>query len=59
MFDIYLWKSKWINLYKYFFFRGIEWAGLQSFMSYAYPDPNANGLVKNEILLVDIISGKI
>lgn len=37
--------------------RGIEWAGLQSFMSYAYPEPNANGLVKNEILLVDIISG--
>ncbi|GAB1607865.1 WD repeat-containing protein 11-like isoform X2 [Argonauta hians] len=38
--------------------RGIEWAGLHSFMSFAYADPNASGQVKNEILQVDIISGK-
>ncbi|XP_052771962.1 WD repeat-containing protein 11-like [Mya arenaria] len=38
--------------------RGIEWASLKSFMSFSYPKPGASGLVKNEIFLVDIISGK-
>ncbi|KAL4232352.1 WD repeat-containing protein 11 [Mactra antiquata] len=39
--------------------RGIEWASLKSFMSYSYPKPTGSNLVKNEMLLVDIISGKV
>ncbi|XP_053406773.1 WD repeat-containing protein 11-like [Mercenaria mercenaria] len=38
--------------------RGIEWASLKSFMSYSFPKPGTSNLVKNEILLVDIVSGK-
>jgi len=39
--------------------RGIEWASLKSFMSYSYPKPGASGLVKNEIFLLDIPSGRL
>ncbi|XP_052225390.1 WD repeat-containing protein 11-like isoform X2 [Dreissena polymorpha] len=38
--------------------RGIEWASLASFMSFSYPKPGASGHVKNEIFLIDTVSGK-
>ena len=38
--------------------RGIEWAGLKSFMSYSFPKPGLSNQVKNEIFLMDITSGK-
>ena len=41
------------------YYRGIEWATLKSFLSYSYPKPGMSGLVKNEILLLDIVSGNI
>ena len=37
--------------------RGIEWAGLKSFISYSYPKPGLSNQVKNEIFLMDITSG--
>ncbi|OWF51700.1 WD repeat-containing protein 11-like isoform X2 [Mizuhopecten yessoensis] len=39
--------------------RGIEWSSLKSFISYSYPNPGQSGLVKNELFLVDVSSGKI
>ncbi|XP_071090050.1 WD repeat-containing protein 11-like isoform X1 [Haliotis cracherodii] len=39
--------------------RGIEWCGLKTFLSYAYPNPGPSGLVKNEVFYVDILSGKV
>ncbi|XP_041368583.1 WD repeat-containing protein 11-like [Gigantopelta aegis] len=39
--------------------RGIEWCGLKTFLSYAYPNPGPSGLVKNEFSHVDILSGKV
>ncbi|XP_052100859.1 WD repeat-containing protein 11-like [Mytilus californianus] len=39
--------------------RGIEWCSLQSFMSFSYPNPGPTGQVKNEIVFVDVSSGKI
>lgn len=38
--------------------RGIEWASLKHFLSYAFPNPGASGLVRNELLYVDTVSGK-
>ncbi|KAK2143923.1 hypothetical protein LSH36_799g00015 [Paralvinella palmiformis] len=38
--------------------RGIEWVSLHSFLSYAYPTPGQSGVVKNELLLTDIQTGK-
>ncbi|CAG5129448.1 unnamed protein product [Candidula unifasciata] len=38
--------------------RGIEWSGLKSFVSYAYSNPGPSNLVKNEIYVLDIITGK-
>lgn len=38
--------------------RGLEWASLKSFISYSYPKPTITGLVKNDILHVDCVSGK-
>ncbi|KAK3585480.1 hypothetical protein CHS0354_003328 [Potamilus streckersoni] len=38
--------------------RGIDWASLTSLISFSYPAPGVSGLVKNEILLVDVTSGK-
>ncbi|KAL3863810.1 hypothetical protein ACJMK2_005541 [Sinanodonta woodiana] len=38
--------------------RGIDWASLTSLISFSYPVPGVSGLVKNEILLVDVTSGK-
>ncbi|XP_005089399.1 WD repeat-containing protein 11 [Aplysia californica] len=38
--------------------RGIEWSGLKTFISYAYPNPGPTNLVKNELFLLDITSGK-
>ena len=42
-----------------FFRRGIEWVSLHSFLSYAYHNPGASGLVKNEVILTDILTGNI
>lgn len=39
--------------------RGLEWCSLQSFMSFSYPNPGPSGQVKNEIVFVDVSSGKI
>ncbi|XP_076467443.1 WD repeat-containing protein 11-like [Babylonia areolata] len=38
--------------------RGIEWASLKHFVSYAYPNPGPSGLVRNELLYVDTVSGR-
>ncbi len=37
--------------------RGIEWVSLHSFLSYAFHNPGASGLVKNEVILTDILTG--
>lgn len=39
-------------------FRGIEWCSLHTFISYASSTANTYGLVKNDIALTDIQSGK-
>ncbi|KAK7498382.1 hypothetical protein BaRGS_00010336, partial [Batillaria attramentaria] len=38
--------------------RGIEWASLKHFLSYAFPNPGPTGLVRNELLYVDTVSGR-
>ncbi|XP_050396083.2 WD repeat-containing protein 11 [Patella vulgata] len=38
--------------------RGIEWTGLKTFLTHAHANPGQSGLVKNEIYLLDILSGK-
>lgn len=38
--------------------RGIEWSSLRSFLSFSYPNPGPSGLVKNDVVFVDICSGK-
>ncbi|KAK7110591.1 WD repeat-containing protein 11-like [Littorina saxatilis] len=38
--------------------RGIEWASLKHFVSYAFPSPGPSGLVRNELLHVDTVSGR-
>ncbi|XP_038045535.1 WD repeat-containing protein 11-like isoform X5 [Patiria miniata] len=38
--------------------RGIEWVGLSSFLSYSYHNPPSNGLVRNELLLLDLLTGR-
>ncbi|XP_022080580.1 WD repeat-containing protein 11-like isoform X4 [Acanthaster planci] len=38
--------------------RGIEWVSLTSFLSYSYPNPPSNGLVRNELLLLDLLTGR-
>ncbi|XP_078587664.1 WD repeat-containing protein 11-like isoform X3 [Branchiostoma floridae x Branchiostoma japonicum] len=37
--------------------RGLEWTSLTSFLSFAYPSPGQSGLVKNELLLVNLQTG--
>jgi len=39
------------------FFRGIEWAGLKSFVSYAFPT-TTSALVRNELCLTDVLTGE-
>ncbi|XP_064605109.1 WD repeat-containing protein 11-like [Liolophura sinensis] len=39
--------------------RGIEWVNLNSFLSFSFPNPGTNNLVKNEVMLVDVVSGKM
>ncbi|XP_062608661.1 WD repeat-containing protein 11-like isoform X2 [Saccostrea cucullata] len=39
--------------------RGIEWCNLKSFLSYSYPSQGTSGLVKNDLMLVDISTGKV
>ncbi|XP_064630114.1 WD repeat-containing protein 11-like isoform X2 [Lineus longissimus] len=39
--------------------RGIEWVSLSSFLSFAYPNAGSSGLVKNELVQVDMHTGKI
>lgn len=38
--------------------RGIEWASLKHFLSYAFPNPGPSGLVRNELLYVDTVTGR-
>ncbi|ESP00415.1 hypothetical protein LOTGIDRAFT_140712, partial [Lottia gigantea] len=38
--------------------RGLEWTSLKTFLSYSHHNPGVSGLVKNEIFLLDILSGK-
>ncbi|XP_069609757.1 WD repeat-containing protein 11 isoform X3 [Ranitomeya imitator] len=38
--------------------RGIEWISLTSFLSFATSTPNNSGLVRNELQLVDLLTGK-
>ncbi|XP_071948596.1 WD repeat-containing protein 11-like [Antedon mediterranea] len=38
--------------------RGIEWINLNSFFSFSHPNPNNNGLVRNELLLLDLQTGR-
>ncbi|XP_033632855.1 WD repeat-containing protein 11-like isoform X3 [Asterias rubens] len=38
--------------------RGIEWVSLTSFLSYSYHNPPSNGLVRNELLLLDLVNGR-
>ncbi|XP_072335440.1 WD repeat-containing protein 11 [Scyliorhinus torazame] len=38
--------------------KGIEWAGLASFLSFATSTPNNLGLVRNELQLVDLPTGR-
>lgn len=38
--------------------RGIEWLNLKKFISYGYPNSGYNGLVRNEIVICDICSGR-
>lgn len=39
-------------------YRGIEWVNLNSFLSFSFPNPGTNNLVKNEVMLVDVVSGR-
>jgi len=38
--------------------RGIEWVSLHGFLSYSYSSVGSSGLVKNELILTDIQTGK-
>ncbi|KAG8541485.1 hypothetical protein GDO81_028929 [Engystomops pustulosus] len=38
--------------------RGIEWTSLTSFLSFATSTPNNLGLVRNELQLVDLLTGR-
>ena len=48
-----IWRSHHFNCY-----RGIEWASLKHFVSYAFPNPGPSGFVRNELLYVDTVSGE-
>ena len=51
-------QQVWPSAYRFVvFFRGIEWVSLHSFLSYACHNPGASGLVKNEVILTDILTG--
>ncbi|XP_078310578.1 WD repeat-containing protein 11-like [Crassostrea virginica] len=39
--------------------RGIEWCSLKSFLSYSYQSPGPSGLVKNDLMYVDLSTGKV
>lgn len=39
--------------------RGIEWCSLKSFLSYSYPSAGTSGLVKNDLMYVDLSTGKV
>ncbi|XP_041477434.1 WD repeat-containing protein 11-like [Lytechinus variegatus] len=38
--------------------RCIEWVSLTSFLSVSYPNPSSNGMVRNELLLLDMQTGR-
>lgn len=38
--------------------RGIEWTGLKTFLSYAFPNSNSSTHVRNEICLTDVLTGE-
>lgn len=41
-----------------FFYRGIEWTNLTSFLSFAYPNVSSTqGQVRNELFLTDTLTG--
>ncbi|XP_056005072.1 WD repeat-containing protein 11-like [Ostrea edulis] len=39
--------------------RGVEWCSLKSILSYSYQSPGPSGLVKNDLMFVDISTGKV
>lgn len=39
--------------------RGIEWLSHNSLLTYAYPPPNNNGLVRNELAAVNLDTGHV
>lgn len=44
-----------------FFFlpsRGIEWLSLSCFLSFSHPNPGSSGLVRNEVLVLDLQTGQ-
>ncbi|XP_077868471.1 WD repeat-containing protein 11 [Saccoglossus kowalevskii] len=38
--------------------RGIEWVNLNSFLSYSFANPGNSGLVRNELILTDMLTGR-
>ena len=38
--------------------RCIEWVSLSSFLSVSYPNPSSSGTVRNELLLLDMQTGR-
>ncbi|XP_077991912.1 WD repeat-containing protein 11-like isoform X2 [Glandiceps talaboti] len=50
-----LWREYNIHLTQ---IRGIEWVSLNSFLSYAYPNPTNSGTVRNELILTDMQTGR-
>lgn len=38
-------------------FRGIEWLSLNCFLSFSHPNPGSTGLVRNEMLVLDLQTG--
>jgi hypothetical protein len=44
--------------FRFIISRGIEWVSLHSFMTFAHPQPGPSGLVRNELMLTDIQTGK-
>ncbi|PIK52366.1 hypothetical protein BSL78_10734 [Apostichopus japonicus] len=38
--------------------RGIEWLSLSCFLSFSHPNPGSSGLVRNEVLVLDLQTGQ-
>ncbi|CAH1783668.1 unnamed protein product [Owenia fusiformis] len=38
--------------------RGIEWVSLHGFLTYAFPNPGSSGTTKNELIMLDTLTGK-